>query len=246
MPDLFFPQLTTGCLVQYPVKRAKSVHTVMNEMEDGSTLLSSDSDGSLLTWSLTYAGITAAEVTALQSLFVASRGRLRAFTFCDPLDNLLSTNWLYSPLIQVNGTTFSNLGSSPATLSQTLPLPANYQFCFSLVANTVQSAAGSIVLIRRGPSVESRDVLPIGGSAVSAGNLGDPGVGFTVGIELQPGQTVDLTSIQLEIQPAPSPYREPKAAGGVYTNAHWGGDELLFVSTGPDSFSVSLQIEARV
>src|SRR5690242_8751947 len=146
MPDLFFPQLATGCLVQYPLKRTKSVHTVMNEMADGSTLMSADPGGSLLNWNLTYAGISVDEVGALQNLFNAARGRLRAFTFPDPLSNLLSTTWQYSPLIQVNGSTYTNTGSAPAEFSQTLPLPASYQFCFSLTSQSMQT--GSIVLIR--------------------------------------------------------------------------------------------------
>jgi hypothetical protein len=246
MADLFFPQLGTGCLVQYPLKRTKSVHTAINEMADGSALLSADPGGSLLHWDLTYAGISVDEVAALQDLFDAARGRLRAFTFPDPLSNLLSTTWQYSPLIQVNGSTYTNTGSSPAELSQTLPLPASYQFCFSLSAESMQAGGGSIVLIRRGPSVENRKVMPLGGIVFSSGFLADPGAGFTVAVELQPGQTVDLSATQLEIQATPSPFRGTSPKGGVYTNAHWALDELLFSATAPNAFSAKLQIEAHV
>lgn len=244
MADLFFPQLATGCLVQYPLKRTKSVHTVVNEMSDGSALSAADPGGSLLNWNLTYADISVDEVAALQNLFEAASGRFRAFTFPDPLSNLLSTTWQYSPLIQVNGSTYTNTGSSPAEFSQTLPLPASYQFCFSLTAESMQ--AGSIVLIRRGPTVESRKVMPLGGTIFSSGLLADQGVGFTVAVELQPGQTVDLSAMQLEIQATPSPFLGTSPKGGVYTKAHWASDELLFSATAPNLFSVNLQIEAHV
>jgi hypothetical protein len=160
------------------------------------------------------------------------------------LSNLLSTTWQYSPLIQVNGSTYTNTGSAPAELSQTLSLPASYQFCFSLTAESMQ--AGSIVLIRRGPSVESRKVMPVGGTIFSSGFLADQGVGFTVAVELQPGQTVDLSAMQLELQAAPSPFLGASLKGGVYANAHWASDELLFSATAPNLFSVNLQIEAHV
>ena len=246
MPNLFFPQLATGSLVQYPVKRTKSVHTVTNEMADGSALLSADSGGSLLHWDLTYAGISVDEVAALQNLFEAASGRFRAFTFPDPLSNLLSTTWQYAPLIEVNGSTYTNTGSAPAEFSQTLPLPASYQFCFSLNAKSMQAGQGSIVLIRRGPSVESRKVMPLGGTVFSSGFLADQGAGFTVAVELQPGQTVDLSAMQLEVQATPSPFRGTSPKGGVYTNAHWASDELLLSATAPNVFSVNLQIEAHV
>src|SRR6185312_16960574 len=85
MANLFFPQLSTGALVQYPVKRIKSFQTVGTQAEDGSVLTHFDPKGSVLTWQLEYAGITQAEVNQLQALFDACAGRFRAFTFIDPL-----------------------------------------------------------------------------------------------------------------------------------------------------------------
>jgi hypothetical protein len=110
----------------------------------------------------------------------------------------------------------------------------------------MQGGQGSIVVIRRGPSIESRTQIDVGRSSFVSGALADPGVGFTVAVELEPGQMADLSGMQLEVQPVPSPFREASAKGGVYTNAHWGMDELLFSATAPNSFSVNLQIEAHV
>ena len=58
MANLFFPQLSTGALAQYPVKRTKSVQTVSTQAEDGSVLTYFDAKGSILTWQLEYAGIS--------------------------------------------------------------------------------------------------------------------------------------------------------------------------------------------
>ena len=93
MANLYFPQLSTGALVQYPVKRIKSVQTVSTQAEDGSVLTYFDPKGSVLTWQLEYTGITQAEVNQLQALFDACAGRFRAFTFIDPLANLLTAQW---------------------------------------------------------------------------------------------------------------------------------------------------------
>ena len=68
MSNLFFPQLSTGALAQYPITRTKSMHTVVNDMEDGSRISYFDPDGSTLIWDLSYTGLTQGEVNAMQSL----------------------------------------------------------------------------------------------------------------------------------------------------------------------------------
>ena len=69
MTSLIYPQLTTGALAQYPIKRSKAVHTAVNRMEDGSKILYFDTQGSTLSWDLQYAGLAQQEMTALQALF---------------------------------------------------------------------------------------------------------------------------------------------------------------------------------
>lgn len=246
MAELFFPQLSTGSLIQYPLRRTRSVHTVVNAMEDGSQLAYFDADAGMLTWALSYAGVNHDEMNALQTLFEEASGRLRAFTFIDPTENLLSNVWLQSPLIQAAGSIFTNAGSAPAELAQTLSVPANYQFCFSLTASAAQPGVGAVEVIRRGPNSERREVLSVGERAFTSGNLADSGIGFTIAIALQPGQTLTLSEMQLEAQSTPSPYRSPRTSGAVFANAHFAIDELLWTADGPDSYSVNFQIEAHV
>ena len=78
---------------------------------------------------------------------------------------------------------------------------------------------------------------------VSSGALADSEASFTVAIELQPGQTLDLEQAQLEAQLSPSAFRPASNTGGIYQKAHWAMNELLFQADAPDSFSTSFTIE---
>ena len=245
MGNLFFPQLASGALVQYPVKRSKIVHTVSNQAEDGSVLTYFDPNGTVLTWQLSYSGITQQEALALQSLFDACAGRFRAFTFIDPLANLLMPQWQAGPGIQAAGTVFTNTGNAPADISQTFSIPSGYVYCFSVAGDLAADPNATVTLIRRGPAAEERMTLPVASPLlVSSGALADPGQTFTVAVELQAGQSIDLGRAQLEAQPAPSQFRAGN--GGVYQSANWAVDELLLTAAGPDSFNTNFSIEVHV
>jgi hypothetical protein len=102
-----------------------------------------------------------------------------------------------------------------------------------------------LTLIRRSTNAQQQATLPLNSARlISSGVLADPGTGLTVAVQLQAGQSVDLGQAQLEAQPAPSPFRT--AEGGVYPDAHWAVDELLFMATGPNSFSTKFSIETHV
>jgi hypothetical protein len=245
MANLFFPQLLTGALIQYPVKRTKIVHTAGIQAEDGSVISYLDPNLSTLSWGLTYADINGTEVSMLQALFDNCRGRFRPFTFLDPLANLLTSEWQVGPTIQIAGSTYINAGNAPQEIYQKLAIPAAYVYSFSVAGNAGADPSAKLALIRRGTTAEQRTSLPLNQSLlVSSGALPDPGTIFTVALELQPGQAIDLGQAQLEAQPAPSAFRP--TLGGVYPNAHWAVDELLFTATGPDTFSTRFIIETHV
>jgi hypothetical protein len=245
MTDLFYPQLTTGTMAQYPVKRSKTMHTAVNQMEDGSKVLYFDTQGSTLRWDLEYTGLTQQEMTALQTLFESCAGSFRAFTFLDPVSNLLGSAWQHSSLINASGLKFTNTGITALEVLQALPIPAGYTYTFSVWGNTSDDPAATVAVNRRGPNSEQQDILPLAANPIiSSGALNDTGGIFTIAVQLQPGQTVDLTQAQLEAQPSPSPFRPP--VGGVYPNAHWATDELIFVADGPDSFNTKFTLETHV
>lgn len=245
MTNLFFPQLSTGALAQYPVKRIKTVHTAINRMEDGSKVLYFDTQGSTLTWELDYVELTQLEMAALENLFEACSGPFRAFTFLDPVGNLLGPVWQHSPLIGVSGSTFTNTGNVALEVFQTLAIPAGYRYTFSLWGAATLDPAATLTINRRGPNSQQQDVISLTSNPViSTGALNDTAASFTLAVVLQPGQTVDLSQTQLEAQPSASPFRT--AAGGVYSNAHWAIDELIFTADGPDSFATKVKIETHV
>jgi hypothetical protein len=245
MANLFFPQLTTGALVQYPVNRTKSVQTVSTQAEDGSVITYFDPRGGRLTWELEYSGITQEEADQLQALFDSCAGRFRAFTFIDPVANLLKEQWQMGPGIAKADGVYTNSSNSAAEVWQTLPVPSGYTYCFSLPGDLHAASGTSLTLIRRGNTTEEALTMTLNRVLlVSSGALDDSGLGLTVAVRLQPGQSVDLSQAQLEAQPGPSEFRPQ--LGGVYPNAHWAVDELLFAATGPDIFSTKFSIETNV
>lgn len=245
MAELFFPQLSTGALTQYPITRVKSVHTAGYMADDGTKVMYFDPNGGSLTWQLSYAGLTQDEVVSLEALFEACCGQFRAFTFIDPLANLLGPQWLPDAAVQLSGTVATNTGSAAAGVSQSLAIPAGYTYAFSVPGNRSADPSATLSILASGPNSQNQIVLSLNKPLlVYSGALADTGLGFTIKIQFQPGQSIDLSQAQLEAQPAPSPFRP--ALGGIYANAHWGADELTFIAEGPSSFNTNFSIVTHV
>lgn len=265
MGNLFYPQLASGAIAQYPIKKTSLVRTIKNVLPDGTLVLSADPNGSHRVWQLVYTELSTADVQALQAQFSACGGAFRAFTFIDPTENMLVwssdlTNpaWQRLNLIEVSpgladpnggtaGFTVTNTGQTSLQISQALAVPANYQYCFSLYARSAQPSA--IVLTRSGLSSEESSSVTIGPSwsrIVSSGQLDDSSTTFTVGIDLAAGQQVGLYGMQLEAQVSPSRYRPTGDMGGVYANAHWGVDQLTVAAEAPNLYSTSFSIETAI
>ena len=245
MPNLVFPQLASGTMTQYPVRRTRYLRTIKNMAEDGTPYLYCDVNASIVNWELAYTGLTTNEMQSLLTLFDECGGPYRGFTFLDPVGNLLSSSWQLASGISQSGTTYTNSSGSPLAVSQTLPIPASYQYCFSIAVQS--TGPGTLTLIRRGAISEQRDSISISETnLISSGQLTDSGTTFTVAIELLPGQSINLTQWQLQAQMAPGSYQKPTLTGGVYTNAHWAQNQLIFTADGPDSFSTTVVVEARL
>lgn len=265
MGSLFFPQLSSGAMAQYPIKKTLLARTIKNVLSDGNMILLADPDGAHLIWQLAYSELSVVDVDALQSHFSACVGSYRAFTFLDPTDNLLVSSsdvttaaWQTSSLIHLSSGladpmggvaafTAINAGMGNELISQTLNIPANYQYCFSLYVASNES--GEITLLRQGLSAQENTIVAIGPTWTrvnSSGQLNDAGTNLTVSISLAPGQQVGLYGPQLEPQIAPSRYRSTAQTGGVYANAHWGIDQLTIFADAPNLFSTSFTIETAI
>ena len=266
MANLIFPQLSSGALAQYPIKKTSRIRTIKNILADGSMLVAQDQGAGQLVWTLSYVALQPPDVAALQAHFEACGGPLRAFTFLDPTDNLLTNSADLTKLPWLSPTTViiesgmpdatggtgafhvTNGGSAPQQITQTLPAaPVGFQYCFSVYA--ASTSGGTCSLVRSSAFAQQTTVCPVGplwSRISSIGILNDTGIGLSVGIDLAPGQSLSLFGPQLEAQFAPSRFRPTYSTAGVYTGAHWAAGELIFTADAPNLFSTSFSIETSV
>jgi hypothetical protein len=265
MANLFFPQLASGALAQYPIKKTRLFRSIKNVLADGTMILLPDPGADRVLWQLTYQDLSSTDMEALQNHYQACRGPFHAFTFIDPTDNmfasssdLTSTAWTRPQSVEVQGGQADPLGGMNAfvvtnnaetdeSFTQMLQVPASYSYSLSLYV--LSAGLSTLKLFRGGLSeqvVTSISVGPQWTRVVSSGNLGDPGAGFSAGMILAAGQQISIFGVQLEPQPSPSPYRSTTVTGGVYAKAHWTANELSIVATGPNLFSTTFGIDTAI
>jgi hypothetical protein len=262
MGSLFFPQLSSGAVAQFPFSKKKSIRTIQNMLADGTMLLNPDPNATRITWDLNFNALSSADIDAIQAHFTACLGPYRAFTFIDPSDNmflfssdLLNSAWTTSPNIQLTAGiadplggsgafTVTNNGQIPETIGQTILVPCNYQYCFSVYVRS--STNSSLILSRSGSTNSASNSSSCGPNwsrVVSAGRLSDSGTSLTAAIELLPGQSVQVFGPQLEPQIEPSGYCSTASVSGVYTYAHWVANQFWMSADAPGSFATTLSIE---
>jgi hypothetical protein len=262
MSSPVFPQLSTGAMAQFPIRKSSSVHTVTNVLEDGTVLAYADPNSSCLRWDLSYAALNAAEVAALQSLFNNCSGRQTSFTFIDPTGNmfgfsmdLTAAAWQTQGLITLQAGAsdpfgglaafnLTNTGQMPLDFVQTINAPAAFKYCCSAY---VQSASATLATLVRESALETvQDPIEVGTTwtrIASSSQLTQDADSFVAGVRLLPGQQLTMFGLQLEPQLVPSRYRATAAQGGVYPSAHWSSDQIAFVETAPGVFSTSASVE---
>ncbi|MGA7239062.1 MAG: hypothetical protein WBY44_25500 [Bryobacteraceae bacterium] len=250
-----YPQLTSGALSQFPLKKRLQQRTVINNLADGSSVKLSDVTGGSTGWQLQYAGLTDAEMGSLQQFFESCEGSLNGFTFVDPAGNLLAwsedlTNsvWQAGPLLSVTGGVgdplggkqgfnLANSGASAQGISQTLNAPGGYVYTLSVYAQASASASVTLSIGNQGKS------FAIGSSwtRVSFTASGDPTASsIAFAIQCAPGG-IAIFGPQVEAQPAASAYKR-SSTGGVYQNARFQDDVLPCTSTAPNQNSVTVNI----
>lgn len=254
---LVFPQLVTGASALYPVKRTSIQRTVVNTLGDGSTVVFADPDAAATAWELHATGMTLAEWSAIEALFLATSGMWETFTFLDPTGNLLSDSenfgagaWTNGALISLTtgisdpfGTTRAtravNAGSAAGSVAQTLAAPGNFQYCLSMWARTI---AGSSVTLVIGSASQTFALTANWARISFTANLGSSATSVTFGATLAAGASVDLFGMQVEAQPGPSDYKMTSTQGGVYANARFGADKLSVTAQGTDVYDAVIQI----
>ncbi len=258
MPNIAYPQLSSGAMAQYPLRKRRVIQSSVNTFADGSMIVSNINANTQYVWELSYTDLTSVDQTALQNHFTACQGPLNPFIFIDPTANMLSNSsnltlgaWTSQPLLSVTegtidpegGTTaFTLVNSSPVDqqLSQTMLAPANYQYCFSLYA-----MAATPTSLRLGLNTQSQN-YSLSSSwtrLINSVQLTDTEMSFSANIIVPAAQTVVVWGPQLEPQLSPSRYRATAASGGVYQNAHLLGNSLTFQSQALGLYSTTISIE---
>jgi hypothetical protein len=255
---LFFPQLSTGTAVVYPVTKKTNLRTAVNVLGDGSTVVFEDPDAARSGWELRASGLTLVEWTAIDALFGQTYGKWGNFTFLDPTGNLLAQSesfgnsiWTNGPLIALTtgvsdplGTTRAtgavNSGQTEAAIAQTLNVPGNFQYCLSVWA---QSAAGSRVTLQIAGITKSFALTAQWQRVVLSGNPGQTGATtVTFAVQLDAGGSVQLFGMQAEAQPGPSDYKQTGTSGSVYSQARFDTDQLTATAQGTDVYDAVIPI----
>ncbi len=258
---LVFPQISTGAATLYPLTKARAGRTAVNTLADGGTDVFADHDAAQVTWEMRMRGLTRNEWDAIEALFDQTAGGWKAFTFLDPAGNLLAwsedltdTVWakdallilatgIADPLGTTRAMRVTNTAQVLGSVTQTLAAPADFQYCLSVWA---RSGAGSSISLRVGNTLQTFGLGAVWRRLTVSAHAGPP-AGDTVacGAELAAGAVVDLFGMQLEAQPAASPYKRTGARAGVYSSARFASDELTVTAQSTDAYDTVIRIVSR-
>jgi hypothetical protein len=261
---LAFPQLPSGAPAQFPIKKHCAQRTIVNTLTDGHVVRLADPGAALSQWQLLYQNLADAEIAILQQFFATCEGQLNAFTFLDPLGNLLAWSealdqavWEASSLLQMTAgiadptggtaaTRIANPTASDLTLQQTINAPGWFSYCFSLYVRSQGSAGVTLFLQAGAASINNPYVLQAEWNRIRlSGRLNTTTGSLSAGIVIPAGQSVDVFGFQLEPQPVPSIYKRSLSASGVYANAHFGDDAFAYTTSAPNSHACTLTITSR-
>lgn len=258
---LYYPQLATGSLSQYPVTRGNRRRTVTNTLADGGDIREEDAGCAQVVWDLTYTHLTPGELAGIQRLFEAVEGRLGTFVFLDPTDNLLSwsqdfarSTWTSDPLLQMSGGIPDIFGGSAGwrvinaaqadqQFGQTIAGPAWFQYCFSAYLRsdapcTVRVSGSS----KSGQVARSFEVGPQWSRAIAPLRMSNQDDGIHFALASGPGASFEIFGPQVEAQLGAGPYKQTTDSSGVYAKSRFDSDALTCVATGPQQYSCSVRV----
>jgi hypothetical protein len=246
---LAYPQLGTGALSHFPVRKRRRMRTAVNVMADGSSIKLADPPGEFTEWILEYSQLSDAELAVIQQFFTAAEGTLNTFTFLDPTSNLLARSdqldnavWVRGPLLSLSGGPgtwhLSNTGGGAQNISQTIAAPAGYLYCFSAYVRSSQTSQVTMLFgnQRAGRTVNSY------WSRIKFAASGDPAQeSIAFGLEVPAGLSIDVNGMQAEPQAGASAYKA-STTGGVYEGARLRDDVLTITATGVNQHSCTVSV----
>jgi hypothetical protein len=262
---LYYPQLTTGSLSQFPVSRAMQLRTITNQMLGGDGIRAADGGAAVVRWQLEYSGLTDAEWTSIYQLFVAVEGRLGTFTFLDPTDNLLlwSEDWTQrvwgpDPLIAVgggvsdplggnNGMQITNNAQTTQRIMQATAGPGWFRYSFSVFLKSDDACTVQLVQSTTGQDwFSSVNVGTTWTRLACSTTLSATQDGVSFGVQLPAGVRIYAFGAQAEPQPSPGPYKKTTDRAGTYASARFDSDMLRRTTTAPNQNSTVVKLMSKL
>lgn len=256
---LYYPQLTTGAISQFPIRRGTNMRTVVNQLASGYTIRMADTGAQKLQWQLRYSGLTDGERSAIEGLFAAAQGQLNTFTFLDPTDNLLrwsedwtQTVWTADPLLQLTGGVEDPFGGNSAMqitntaqaaqqVVQSTGGPSSFVYCYSMYVRSSVPATIQLVVTATGESALTPIMTNASWTRVTAsGILSVQNDGISFGVQLPAGVQVDAFGAQVEAQPAAGLYKKTIDLAGIYSSTRFSSDLLAATATAPNQNSCQI------
>jgi hypothetical protein len=259
---LFYPQLLSGAIAQFPLRRTYSVSNVTNLQEDGSRFRATGVDPAWVSWELRYDSLTGSEMDALRSFFEVAQGRQKTFTFLDPAGNLLAWSedlsqavWEKSPLVSAaaldseRGKAFrlSSGGAGAARISQLLACPASALLCFDLWARVEETGGVRLAISDSSGRVERGIALDRKWRRcfVAQQGAGDS-LGKTVELTFAEGFQVEVAQLSVSPQRGAGNYVRSGGVSGILTATRFDQDSLTISATDENSFACVVQLRSRL
>lgn len=256
---LYYPQLSTGAVSQFPVARNVKMRTVANQLPSGLAIRMDDPGMRRVQWQLRYAALTDAERSSMEDLFEASEGRLNTFTFLDPTANLLEWSedwtqsaWATDPLLVMgggvsdpfgnsNGIQLTNTAQTTQQVVQNVTGPSFFVYCFSVYIKSNAPTTVQLVATTQGQTALREIVAGSSWARVSMRahlTVQQDGIGF--GIQLPAGAQVEVFGAQVEAQPEAGQYKKTIDLGGIYSHTRFDADLLTFAADSMNQNSCQL------
>jgi len=256
---LYYPQLTSGSVAQFPVSRTVNLRTVANQLPSGFTIRMADTGAQKVQWRLVYSDLTDGERSSIESLFEAAEGQLNTFTFLDPTDNLLMWSedwtqsvWVPDPLLQVTSGVADPLGGSGAMqltntgqttqkIIQNTSGPSFFVYCYSVYLRSNVPATIHLVVAATGQVASTAiTARPSWTRVTTSGSLSVQQDSVSFGVQLPAGVQVDAFGAQVEAQPGAGLYKKTVDLGGIYSATRFSSDLLAVTATAPNQHSCQI------
>lgn len=261
---LYYPQLQSGSVCQFPVRRTSTTRTIANVMLGGDCIRTADPLATAVRWQLQYKNLTNDEWSVIEQLFESSEGGLGVFTFLDPAANLLQwtedwtkANWSADPMLQAAPGGSDPLGGSGAQqitnssqaeqrILQTIASGSTLQYCFSVYLRA--DVVGPVGMVVSGGEESINNV------AVSAAwtrffmsvKLSTNQDNIAFGLTIPAGARIDAFGPQVEAQPAAGQYKKTTDRSGVYASTRFDSDSLTLVTEGVNQNSATIALVSAV